>query len=60
MSARISPSEAIMAGFQLDGESEEVARILARVALGSLVAAGYVLKVRNGPAVDAEGKEIEQ
>lgn len=57
---RLSPSEAIVEGFMDDGETEAVARILARIALGSLVAAGYVLQIRDGACVDADGKEIEQ
>ena len=45
----ITPSEAIERGFMMEGEAEEDARRLARTALGSLVAAGWVLQARAEP-----------
>jgi hypothetical protein len=47
----IGPHEALVRGFMMDGEEEDYAHRLARTALGSLVAANYVLKVRDGDIV---------
>lgn len=53
----LTPSETIYRGFVIDGESDEDASRLARTALGSLVAAGWVLQRRGSGEPNSEPSE---